>query len=84
MRSILEQTKEFIIKNKRIVKMKPSMVNIETMTYVLYDNETQEIVGMVNLSEDQADDLNRAFRNRGDYHMKYVALKILNGWRDVP
>jgi hypothetical protein len=78
MRSILEQTRDFIIKHKLIIKTKPSPVQIDTMTYVIYDNELQEIVGMVNLSETQVDQLNQAFRHHGAYHMKYVILKILD------
>ena len=78
MKSLLEQTREFIKSHKLIVKTKPTPVEIETMTYAIYDNETREIVGMVNISEEQADVLNTAFRSHGAFHMKYVILKILD------
>ena len=77
MRSLLEQTCDFIKKHKIIVKTKPSPVEIETMTYAMYDNDTHEIIGMINLSEEQVDTLNTIFRSHGEFHMKYVILKTI-------
>lgn len=78
MKSLLEQTREFIERHKLIVKREPTPVQIDTMTYVLYDNTTHEIMGMVNLSEEQADELNQSFARNGAFHMKYVILKMLD------
>ena len=76
MKSILEQIQEFLVNHKVIAKTIPSTVELETVSYAVYDNKAHEIIGIVNLSEEQANELNKAFRHKGDYHMQYVVLKI--------
>lgn len=77
MKSLIDQVFDFIrTHNVVIEKRQPTETVINTCAYALYDNDKHKIVNIINLSDEQANDLNVGFRHDGDYHMRYVLLKI--------
>ena len=77
MSSLLNQAFEFIRNHHIIINNKqPSHIELDVCSYALYDNDKHEILNIVNLSEEQADELNKGFKHEGEYKMRYVLLKI--------
>lgn len=76
MKSWSDKVNEYAKEHRSLLKIKPTNVPTSTMTHAIYDNSTHKIIGLVNISSEQACELNNCFKHEGVYKMRYVALQI--------